>query len=751
MKSIIEPVAHSPRKKDGKVDLYARHVQAVCDGAVERAKAMLCYAGDAGLLHSSIRSAGLMHDLGKLDPENQKVLLDGRGRLPWDHIDAGVAYLRKNRDFLAAWLVRAHHAPGLPKLGEHFQSTKDRGRQLRGRRHDNLPSEDHNKQIDRTNDLLSEYLKIHEQVLGIPAIKKNSIMPRGLKTRLALSCLVDADHADTAFFVEDVAPVKDIPCRWEERLQALCSYVASLPKGDTEEEKSRNKQREVFFQSCLESSRSENMVACEGPVGLGKTTAVTAYLLKQAYKKKLRRLIIVAPFTAILSQTAKVLRKALVLPGENPEEIVAEHHHRADFSSYEARQLAALWHAPIVLTTAVSFFETLSSASPSTLRKLHAVPGSALFFDEAHAAIPVKLWPQNWRWLKDLVSDWGCSMVFASGSLSRFWTQEAVVGEKMDLPELMQDTQLKSVLRDEQRRICYRQLSGGSPVTVQELIDAVVAERGPRLVILNTVKNAAMVAQKMRERKMDVLHLSTALTPYDRKIVLQRIERKLLFSKYGDWTLVATSCVEAGVDFSFFRAFRERFSVASLLQTGGRVNRHGEYNDKGGGIVFDFTLSDIGITQHPDAEISAEILLDFLKKDLLNIESPADLVTKSMHLELQNYSQCYNENLLIQAEKTRNFPEVEKLGKVISADTRFVVIDPLLQVALQKKEKPGMKRLLEGSVQLWTNKIEALGLKAMYGQDIYFWNDTYDSDFLGYMAALLRDENFMRDNDAWII
>ncbi len=690
MKSIVEPVAHSPRKKDGKVDLYARHVQAVCDGAIKRAEAMLCFAGNVGPLHSSILSAGLMHDLGKLDLENQKVLLEGRGWLPWDHIDAGVKYLLKNGDLLAAWLVRAHHAPGLPKWGEHFQSTKGRGKKLRGRRHDNLSSEVHNKQIARTDLFLSDYLKIHEQVLGIPPIKENRKMPRGLRTRLALSCLVDADHADTAFFVDSIAPVKNIPRRWEERLQALCSYVASLPEGDTAEEKSRNKQRKVFFQTCLESLISESMVACEAPVGLGKTTAVTAYLLQQACKKNLRRLIIVAPFTTILSQTAEVLRKALVLQGEDPEEIIAEHHHRADFSSYEVRQLAALWHAPIVLTTAVSFFETLSSASPSILRKLHAMPGSALFFDEAHAAIPVKLWPQNWRWLKELVSDWGCSMVFASGSLSRFWTQEAVVGEKMDLPELMQNTQLKSVLRDEQRRICYRQLSGGSPVTIQELIDTVATEKGPRLVIVNTVKNAAIVAQKMRERNMDVIHLSTALTPYDRKIVLQRIRRKLFFSEYRDWTLVATSCVEAGVDFSFFRAFRERFSVASLLQTGGRVNRHGEYNDKDGGVVFDFILSDKGVTRHPDAEISADILLDFLEKDLLNIKSPADLVTESMRLELQNCSQCYSSDLL-KAEQARDFPEVEKLGKVISADTRFVVIDPKLQEALQKKEKPRMR------------------------------------------------------------
>jgi len=54
-----------------------------------------------------------------------------------------------------------------------------------------------------------------------------------------------------------------------------------------------------------------------------------------------------------------------------------------------------------------------------------------------------------------------------------------------------------------------------------------------------------------------------------------------------DWCLVATSCVEAGVDFSFRSGFRERFSASSTIQTGGRINRNSEYDSSGGGIVYD--------------------------------------------------------------------------------------------------------------------------------------------------------------------
>lgn len=42
------------------------------------------------------------------------------------------------------------------------------------------------------------------------------------------------------------------------------------------------------------------------------------------------------------------------LDGENPEYVVAEHDHQADFSSFAERRLASLWNAPIIVTTAIS-------------------------------------------------------------------------------------------------------------------------------------------------------------------------------------------------------------------------------------------------------------------------------------------------------------------------------------------------------------------------------------------------------------
>ena len=744
------PLAHSPPQVGAEGDPYARHVEAVRRGARERANAMLRHAMNSprGLLEA-IDAAAMFHDLGKLDLDTQAVLRKGRGsRLRWDHIDAGVAQLSVVEDWMAAWLVRAHHAPGLPENQEHF-NPDNLGRRLRGRRRDNDEPERHEEQVARTNARLRDYLDLHESAVG-----RHDGEPRrpihGLTMRLALSCLVDADHSDTAFFDSGRMPPEAPETRWAERLDALCQYVRGLPAGKSDAERARNRRRTMFFDACLNAHVEGPMAACEGPVGLGKTTAIAAYLIRRAEVDGLRRLIVVAPYTNILTQTVERLREALRLDGESPDRVVVEHHHRADFEHQSDRDLAVLWRAPVILTTAVSFFETLAACDPASLRKLHAVPGSAIFLDEAHAALPTRLWPQNWRWLRELADRWGCRLVFASGSLARFWEDVDIVGEPVTLPELLPQNQAIDVLSAERKRVRYVRPSGGRVLSLNALTEHVEREPGPRLVILNTVQSAAVVARAMRDAGLDALHLSTALTPRDRDCVLKRVKRRLETQR-DSWTLVATSCVEAGVDLSFRCAFRERFAAASTIQVGGRVNRHGEYDSEGGGVVYDFALDDVDITQHPGAVVSSDILRGLMAADELDRRNPADVVTKAMREELSARGGLGADPLL-KAEAARDYPAVKKYGRVIDADTRIVVVDEHLKRQFAERQPVDFQDLLRGSVQLWTTKIEKLRLERLPGRvDVYVWPHDYDPDFLGYMAGVLKLQTFLKDPEALIL
>lgn len=745
----MEPLAHSAREPGLEPQTYRAHIagtpssDGVIQGSRRRAEAMLrFYEGAAGreTIKNAVVDAATFHDLGKLDPEVQVALRHGRGaKLCWDHIDAGVAHLRACGAYMAAWIVRAHHAPGLPSLPVHFTNKDDR--HLRGRRNDDIAPESHQEQIARTDGLLDTMTAAHEAAIGPHRPARGKAL-HGLSMRLSLSCLVDADHGDTANADTGWAAPHEPQPRWRERLAALDAYVANLGKREarSDDEKRRNDLRRRFYQACREREPDAALMACEGPVGIGKTTAVTASLLRRAIATCARRLFVVAPYTAILSQTAHTLRNALVLDDERDRSdmIVAEHHHRADFSSISSRDLATLWTAPIVLTTAVQFFETLSVNTPSSLRKLHTLPGSVIFLDEAHAALPTALWPQNWRWLRELAADWRCSFVLASGSLARFWEVEDIVGDsRLKLPELVPPGLVAPLREAEDRRVSY--VSLGRLDGPEALANAVAAAPGPRLLIMNTVQSAAVMAQSMRKKGHDVLHLSTALAPRDRDAVLGTVKARLdPKRRYPEnWTLAATSLMEAGVDVSFRTPFRERFATTSLIQIGGRGNRNFEWSE--GGIVYDFLVSHLGgLKAHPAAGTSAEVLSDlFRDKEFERAVDPAQLVTFAMRKEIRRRRQS-GENALLTAEKDRDYPEAAKVGKVIDADTRLVVIDRNLRDRIIARELVSMRELLSGSVQIWASKVRRLGLEPLPGRDeVFWWPHAYDPDFLGYMEGAL--------------
>ena len=724
-------LAHSAPSENRGPQTYENHVLNVQQRARENAIAMLSFTEARPGLLETIEVAAAFHDLGKLDLDNQAAFRQGRGaRLPWDHVDAGVARLSIEKNWMAAWLVRAHHAPGLPSQLQHFDPD-GLGRRLRGCRNDDASEKRHAAQIKRTDERLNAYLAAHDAAMGRAAKISQQKAIGGLSMRLGLSCLVDADHTDTACFDTGIDPQPAPKPRWEERLLRLDAYVRGLPLSGSVE---RDRHRKAFYDACRNSEVSEAMVACEGTVGIGKTTAVAAYLIRRASAKKLRRMIVIAPFTNIISQTVEVLRAALTLPDENSDEVVVEHHHRADFESLRTRELAVLWRAPIIVTTAVQFFETLASNLPGRLRKLHEVPGSAVFIDEAHAALPAHLWPQNRGWLQELADHWSCLFVFASGSLARFWENAEIVGEPVRLPELFTAELKKSILQLESRRVSYVQ--AGLFPDPQTLTREVRAAPGPRLVIVNTVQSAAVIAQIMRQEGERTLHLSTALAPKDRAPIIAGVKERLKV-RDSEWTLVATSCVEAGVEFSFRTAFRERFSTASLVQVGGRVNRHDEYAH---GTVYDFLIDEGGgITKHPAALFPAAVLARQFQRGFLSTEAndPAGLVTAAMAEEICDQNGL-GHDALSEHERNRDYPRVARDGQVIAADTRLVVIDAVLRDRLATGERVRFRELLLGSVQIWATRIEKLGLEANQNrEDVYWFPYSYDPLFLGSMAGLL--------------
>ena len=715
-----EYLAHSG--KDGcSPQTYRDHVEGVSRRALKYAMDAGQYAAEGQeILVSSVRESAELHDLGKLGDKNQAVLHDDSGRarhLPVNHVDAGSAVL-KNINAFSALAVYAHHR-GLPNI------EAEESRQAA------MFRDEHPATRELVDAALPTLLARHRSVFPqeTEASAQDYAGDPSVFGRMVLSCLADADHTDTAAAYGQAPDTEKMPqLRAAERLAALDRYVSQLG-GEGE----RGQLRSEMYAACRNAEISESFSACDSPVGSGKTTAVMAHLLKQAIKRKSRHIFVVLPYTSIIRQSVEVYRKALLLPGEHPDAVVAELHFRADFEDDDTRYLTSLWRAPIIVTTAVAFFETIASGHPATLRRFHELPGSIVFVDEAHNALPLKLLPLAWRWMNVLAEEWNCYWVLASGSLVRYWELEQL--SEVDMPdakvrELIAPDLHHRLMKYEQNRIAFRYRS--ETVSREELAAWVHNSPGPRLVILNTVQSAGVIASDLRDRygRARVEHLSTALTAEDREAVIERVKQRLKDRDDTDWTLVATSCVEAGVDFSFRTGFREMSSLLSLLQAAGRVGRNGEYPDA---EIWSFVLQENSmLKQNPQLASSIDVLKGYFQK---NVKIVPELSTKAMNDEIVRDDGCLEEiKKLLEFEAAMEFQTVDDKFRVIDSDTVPAVVDPALARAISFR-KGDWKLLQKKAVSVRRYQIKNWNLKEI-ADGVYQWTLRYD-DFLGYMAGVI--------------
>ena len=750
-----EPLAHSAH--DGAPEqTYRTHVGEVIRLGMEFGREAAGFAPKKWRepFLAALEMALNYHDLGKLDEIFQDDLRGMGRKTRLNHVDAGVAHLLDlNRgsggSYAEAAIAAYSHHLGLPSIQTEVEEKRDRAfRDLEGQvAKTGLTTE------QRTDSHLAEYERAHHlvfpQVLR-PASPFNSRLVR----RLLLSCLVDADHSDTARHYGNERPVEPPPFLAADRLAALDRYVVDLAakaNPATPSEHLRQELRQEVYRACRERpvKPGETMLSCDSPVGTGKTTAVMAHLVRVAAERGLRRVFVVLPFTNIIDQSVDVYRRALRLPDETEagmEAVVAAHHHRVDYESYEFRHLAARWDSPIVVTTAVQFFEALAAKATAPLRKLHQVAGSAIFVDEAHAAMPAALWPQMFRWLRELCDDWGCHLVLASGSLARFWELEDFVtaNERRPIPELVSADIANRTKEFEEKRVHIR--TGSDRVSLPKLADFVLSKPGPRLVILNTVQSAAVLANHLRadcNLGLNVEHISTALTPLDRATTVRRIRERLV-SPEVDWCLVATSCVEAGVDFSFRSAFRESWGLVNLLQIAGRASRSGEYADT---EVWDFRHDESGgLSPHPQAKVARGVLAYMFSECAKQQRqpSPGDC-TEALRLELRNDrgAQALRIEEIERAEKAADYPEVAKLCRIITADTQTVLVSEALAKRIESRDRtqlPCWRDIMQNSVQIWASRLDPGKLPVRpigLGGELWAWIGKYDS-FLGYMAWVVE-------------
>ena len=221
------------------------------------------------------------------------------------------------------------------------------------------------------------------------------------------------------------------------------------------------------------------------------------------------------------------------------------------------------WDMPVVVTTAVQFFESLFSCKPSQCRKLHNLAQSVIIFDEAQMLPLPYLRPCVWA-MAQLAEHYGASTVLctatqpALGPLFREFAPELSMEELCPMAAEDWDTF---------RRVTFRR---AGKLTWDELAGQ-LQEQDQVLCVVNRRKAAQTVFHGLTGEGN--FHLSTLMCPAHRKAVLAEIRRRL--DEGLPCRVVSTSLIEAGVDVDFPAVYREEAGLDSILQAAGRCNREG--------------------------------------------------------------------------------------------------------------------------------------------------------------------------------
>lgn len=491
--------------------------------------------------------AGLSHDLGKYSDAFQRRLQGSSERV--DHSTAGAAECCKLGQSCAAFAVAGHHG-GLPDgggRGDHYEEKTFCGRMKKAALGKLEPYDAWQREI------------------GLPAAPQRMFsgpLEEMFFTRMLYSCLVDADFLDTETFMAGTEQERgggDPMAMLEDKLQA---YISGWFPPKTE----LNRERCEILEHCIEQGARQDpgLFTLTIPTGGGKTVASLAFALRHARTHGLRRIIYVIPYTSIIEQNAQVFRE--ILGDEN----VLEHHSGVLFDiEDEARpenaRLARAtenWDMPVVVTTAVQFFESLFACRSSQCRKLHNLAKSVIIFDEAQMMPVPYLRPCVFA-IAQLVKDYGVSAVLCTA------TQPALDGIFREfLPNRLAVELCPMFHQETFRRVTFRR---EGKLTWEAAAERISGQK-QALCVVNSRKSAQTIYDLLD--KEGAFHLSTLMYPAHRKAALEEIRTRLRDGL--PCRVVSTSLIEAGVDVDFPTVFREEAGLDSILQAAGRCNREGK-------------------------------------------------------------------------------------------------------------------------------------------------------------------------------
>lgn len=496
-----------------------------------------------------------------------------------DHSTAGAIHAvneLNNRGRILAYIIAGHHS-GLPD----WSPDKAKGGPL------------HERLKDKKGNL-------NAAMKGYPPEKILAPLTSGLSTpcivgedasefihlwiRMLFSCLVDADGLDTEAFTN---PEKSEARGGYPEMSVLKERFDSFM-----EEKQKNapktpinqKRKEILEQCRNKASESPGVFSLTVPTGGGKTLASMGFALEHALKHGKKRIIVVIPYTSIIEQTAKDLRKVF------GEEAIVEHHCNLDpqKETINSKLASENWDAPIIVTTNVQFFESLFASRVSACRKIHNIVNSIVVLDEAQT-LPTDFLQPIVSMMKGLCNHFKTTFVLCTATQpilnKKIKSGIAILNGFEKVTEIIKDPKelYESFQRVTLSRVDGSEIPTSSP---EEIADQIIKHRQVLCIVStrNLCKKLFDLVRQKSQGTAQILHLSALMCPMHRSDVIAQIKEKLRNKE--SIRVISTQVVEAGVDIDFPVVFRELAGLDSIAQAAGRCNREGKLPEKGKVVIF---------------------------------------------------------------------------------------------------------------------------------------------------------------------
>lgn len=632
-------IAHKRNETDGAEQLLIEHLTNTADICSEFAKCinMPDYA----------KTIGLLHDIGKYSVEFQR-RINGEN-ISVEHSTCGSQEAFKRRLLMASFCIAGHHG-GLPDFGA--KGAFEDAPTLKARMSRNTVD-----YADWKNEISENQCNCK------PDTRSSDMQLFTFITRVLFSCLVDADYLDTENFMSNGTVHREKGDTVDVLLDRLNSYISKW-KNPTSK---LNILRTQMLEECINAGKEsdEKLFTLTVPTGGGKTISSLAFALNYAVKHNKKRIIYVIPYTSIIEQNAEVFRNIL------GEENVLENHCNVSFDDYQEeikvqKMLACEnWDSPVVVTTAVQFFESLFSNKPSKCRKIHNIFDSVIIFDEAQM-LPVDYLLPCVLAMRQLAEYGNSAVVLCTATqpnLDVIFNMTDKNGSKINLTEICKSSKN---LTDDFRRTEFRY---DGKLDDDELVFEL--SKCEQVLCVVNKKAHAQKLFSLLENSDDNFHLSTYMYPANRKEIIDIIRKRL--SENKPCRVISTSLIEAGVDIDFPTVYRAISGIDSVLQAGGRCNRENK-RESSESVVHIFDTDEVVSYQQVNTAVTRGVIEKFGDKiyDSDAIKMYFDQLY--YYRDIDKTHKVFDKKGILESLKKVEFATVANKFRLIENNTKLVYI-----------------------------------------------------------------------------